>query len=285
MQVNDFITQAISALTANKLLAEHTSTPRLDAELLLCHSLQRSRTWLLTWPDYELEEQQEREAMHLLKRRLTGEPVAYILGKKPFWSLMLKVNPSTLIPRPDTEQLVEASLITPGPDYRRVLDLGTGTGAIALALAKEHPAWQITAVDFQSEAVILAKENAVLNQINNVDCLQSDWFSALTGQHFDVIVSNPPYIEDNDPHLSQGDVRFEPKTALTSGTDGLDAIRHITAHAHQHLNPMGWLLFEHGYNQGSSVRTILRQYGFSKISTRQDLSGLDRITQGQLADE
>jgi release factor glutamine methyltransferase len=209
--------------------------------------------------------------------------VAYILGQQGFWKLDLDVAPHTLIPRPETEMLVEAALeLVPAFAPTRVLDLGTGTGAIALALASERPVWQVTAVDRVLEAVALAERNRQRLHLDNAKVLSSHWFSALEGQRFDLIISNPPYIAAEDPHLVAGDVRFEPSSALVAGTDGLDDLRMIIEQAPNYLNDDGWLLLEHGYDQGAAVRDLLSRHGFEKIQTRRDLGDHERITFGRL---
>jgi release factor glutamine methyltransferase len=209
--------------------------------------------------------------------------VAYILGQQGFWKLDLEVAPHTLIPRPETEMLVEAALeLVPAFAPSKVLDLGTGTGAIALALANERPAWQVTAVDRVIEAVALAERNRQRLQLDNAKVLNSHWFGALEGQRFDLIISNPPYIASADPHLASGDVRFEPSSALVAGADGLDDLRLIVEQAPGHLNADGWLLLEHGYDQGAAVRDLLSSHGFEKIQTRRDLGEQERITFGRM---
>lgn len=264
--------------------AQQLNSPsaKLDVELLLAHVLKKPRSYLYTWPGKELGSQQQTEFEQLLARRQAGEPVAYLLGQQGFWTLDLQVSAHTLIPRPETELLVETTLSLAMETLPvRVLDLGTGTGAIALALASERPQWQITGVDAVAEAVQLAQHNGLSCQQPQVRFLQSDWFSALTGEYFEIIVSNPPYISLDDPHLEQGDVRFEPSSALVSGADGLDDIRHIVRHAGRHLAEQGWLLFEHGYQQAAAVRTLLAQAGFVRVRSERDLAGHERVTLGQ----
>lgn len=257
-------------------------TARLDAELLLAQALGRERVWLRTWPEQAVDADGEQRFQALLARREAGEPVAYILGERGFWSLDLTVTPATLIPRADTERLVEVALeLAPADQPLQVLDLGTGSGAIALALAAERPAWTVTAVDLSADALAVAATNGDRHKLKNVRFLQSDWLSALPGQRFGLIVSNPPYIAEGDAHLAEGDVRFEPATALTSGRDGLDAIRHIVAAAPDHLQAPGWLLFEHGYGQGAACRELLRAAGFAGVETRRDLGGQERVTLGR----
>ena len=261
-------------------LAESDS-PRLDLEVLLCHLLGKSRAWLYTWPEHSLDESQQTEFDALVARRIAGEPVAHLTGSREFWSLPLKVNRSTLIPRPDTEVLVETVLSLCPQTEASVLDLGTGTGAIALALASEKKHWQITAVDTMPAAVALAEENRKLLGFHNVEILQSDWFSALRGQRFDVIVSNPPYIDTQDPHLREGDVRFEPLSALVAEEQGLADIRKIAADARIFLTQNGMLAVEHGWEQGKAVRKIFAEHGYRDVETRLDYAGRERITLGK----
>jgi len=256
-------------------------TARLDAELLLAAALGKPRSFLHTWPERIVSTEAALAFAGYLQRRRTGEPVAYILGQQGFWKLDLEVAPHTLIPRPDTEMLVEAALeLVPAFAPAQVLDLGTGTGAIGLALANDRQQWKITAVDRVTEAVALAERNRQRLQLDNAQVLNSHWFSALEGRQFDLIISNPPYIAETDPHLSMGDVRFEPGSALTSGPDGLDDLRTIISEAPVHLSPGGWLLLEHGYDQGPAVRELLIRHGFERIQTRRDLGEHERITFG-----
>ncbi|MGY8821026.1 MAG: peptide chain release factor N(5)-glutamine methyltransferase [Pseudomonadales bacterium] len=255
---------------------------KLDAEWLLAAALGKGTSYLRTWPDREvLPEVETRFAAYLERRRL-GEPVAYILGRQGFWSLDLEVAPHTLIPRPDTELLVETALemLPAGP--ADVLDLGTGTGAIALALASERSTWRLTGVDRISEAVTLATRNAQRLGLGNVGFIESQWFSSLAGQRYGLIVSNPPYIRASDPHLLQGDVRFEPSSALVAGGDGLDDIRLIIEQAPTHLLSSGWLILEHGYDQAVAVRTLLFDGGFVDVASRKDFGGHERVSFGRL---
>ncbi|WP_440093324.1 peptide chain release factor N(5)-glutamine methyltransferase [Pseudomonas syringae] len=256
-------------------------TARLDIELLLAAALGKPRSFLHTWPERIVSTEAAVAFAGYLQRRRTGEPVAYILGQQGFWKLDLEVAPHTLIPRPETEMLVEAALeLVPAFAPAQVLDLGTGSGAIALALANDRQQWKVTAVDRVPEAVALAERNRQRLQLDNVQVLNSHWFSALEGRQFDLIISNPPYIADADPHLSAGDVRFEPSSALTAGSDGLDDLRTIIADASAHLSADGWLLLEHGYDQGPAVRELLIRHGFERIQTRRDLGEHERITFG-----
>jgi len=256
---------------------------RLDAELLLAAALGKSRSYLHTWPEKIVSSEDALTFADFLQRRRGGEPVAYILGQQGFWKLDLEVAPHTLIPRPDTELLVEAALELLPTSPAKVLDLGTGTGAIALALANEHPGWQVTAVDRVPEAVALAERNRQRLGLDNATVLHSHWFSALQGQRFQLIISNPPYIAAADPHLVQGDVRFEPASALVAGADGLDDLRTIIAQAPAHLDTGGWLLLEHGYDQAEVVRELLAEQGFSEVHSRTDLGGHQRISLGRLS--
>lgn len=256
-------------------------SPRLDAELLLAHALGQSRSYLRTWPEREPDAAQCAAFAALLERRRAGEPVAYLLGRQGFWSLDLEVAPHTLIPRPDTELLVETALTLGPGGPARVLDLGTGTGAIALALACERPAWQVLGVDRVSEAVQLAERNRARLGLGNARFVESVWFSTLGGERFALIVGNPPYIAAADRHLSEGDVRFEPASALVAGEDGLDDIRRIVAEAPEHLEAGGWLLLEHGYDQAEAVRALFAARGFAAVESRRDLGGHQRITLGQ----
>ncbi|MNO28700.1 Release factor glutamine methyltransferase [compost metagenome] len=258
-------------------------TARLDVELLLAAALGKSRSYLHTWPERIVSSEAAHTFAAYLQRRRAGEPVAYILGQQGFWNLDLEVAPHTLIPRPETELLVEAALELLPATAASVLDLGTGTGAIALAVAAERPAWQVTAVDRVLEAVALAERNRQRLDLHNVTVLNSHWFSALEGHRFDLIISNPPYIAASDPHLAAGDVRFEPASALVAGADGLDDLRAIIARAPEHLRGGGWLLLEHGYDQAAAVRELLAKHDFEQIESRDDLGGHQRISLGRLS--
>ena len=258
-------------------------TARLDIELLLAAAIGKSRSYLHTWPERIVSSEAAATFATYLQRRSEGEPVAYILGQQGFWKLDLEVAPHTLLPRPDTELLVEVALELLPATPLQVLDLGTGSGAIALALASERGGWQVTAVDRVPEAVALAERNRQRLQLDNAKVLASHWFDALQGQRFALIVSNPPYIAEQDPHLAAGDVRFEPSSALVAGSDGLDDLRQIITQAPQHLLPGGWLLLEHGYDQAAAVRELLARHGFEQIQSRTDLGGHERISLGRLA--
>jgi release factor glutamine methyltransferase len=272
----------IASLLRNAELPD-SPTARLDVELLLAAALGKPRSFLHTWPERIVSTEAAQAFDGFLKRRRTGEPVAYILGQQGFWNIDLEVATHTLIPRPETEMLVETALeLLPSAIPHRLLDLGTGTGAIALSLAKDRPQWSVTAVDRVDEAVELAERNRQRLHLDNAQVMRSHWFSAVEGQRFDLILSNPPYIASNDPHLVEGDVRFEPSSALVSGTDGLDDLRLIVSQAPAHLEAGGWLLLEHGYDQGPAVRELLNRHGFEQIQTRRDLGDHERITFGRV---
>lgn len=267
-------------IQASVRLSHFTSAKR-DAEILLEKVTGVSRTYLLGFCETILNDVQHRELEILLRRREYGEPIAYLIGEREFWSLSLKVSPDTLIPRPDTECLVEQTLGLLMNLRAEVLDLGSGTGAIALALASERPNWQITGVDCLEKAVILANDNAVHLGLSNVRFFLGDWFTRLQRAHYDLIVSNPPYIDADDIHLAQGDVRFEPKCALVAADNGLADLAIICRDAGMHLRSGGWLVLEHGWQQGEAVRTLLVDAGFSDIVTLRDYSENERVSRGQ----
>ncbi len=272
--------QAQAQLNNSPQLAEIDA--RYESQLLLQDILNVNRAWLIAHENDELQPADQAKLAELLLRRCHGEPIAYILGKREFYGLDLTVTPATLIPRPDTEILVETALNKmPAGKSMQLLDLGTGTGAIALAIASQRPQAEITAVDGSQAALDIAISNKQQHHITNVNFVLSDWFSALNQDKFDIIVSNPPYIEQDDAHLSQGDLRFEPMSALASGNDGLDDIRKIVADSLLHLKPQGWLMLEHGYNQAAAVSDLLAQQGFVDIATVQDFGGNDRVTIGK----
>jgi release factor glutamine methyltransferase len=256
------------------------SEASIEAQILLMHILDVNRAWLLAHATDVVPEKAMQDYTHLVQRRLQGEPVAYILGYREFFGLKLKVTTDTLIPRPDTETLVEAALQKIDRPMR-VLDLGAGTGAIALAIASHAPQSQVTAVDASAGALQVAETNRHHLQLANVSLLHSHWYSALAQQTFDLIVSNPPYIEAADQHLSQGDLRFEPLSALAAGEDGLVDIRQIIAQAPNYLNQGGWLLLEHGYNQAEAVQHLYQTAGFTHIQTLRDLGDNPRVTLAQ----
>lgn len=270
-------------LKLSSQLTAISDSPQLDCELLLCFTLDVDRTWLRTWPEKEISQPLEAKFRALLEQRVEGQPIAYLIGSRGFWSMDLQVSKDTLIPRPETELLVELALGLQLPKNSDGLDLGTGTGAIALALASERPDMNFVAVDSQSGAVSLANKNCQALGLANVEIFQSDWFDSvqLTEDQFDLIVSNPPYISATDPHLQQGDVRFEPNTALVSGIDGLDDLKKIIAKSPFYLKPNGWLLLEHGFDQGSAVARLMSEAGFQKVVTHQDYNLIDRVTLGQ----
>lgn len=263
-----------------QLLATSSDSAKLDVEILLSLVLKKSRSYLFTWPEKMLSDEQLLEFTHLLSRRVEGEPIAYITGVKEFWSLPFAVSKATLIPRPDTETLVELVLDLYSDDTPMTcLDLGTGTGAIALALASEKTSWKIDATDFNVDAVKLAQCNAKNLNLAHVHIYQSDWFDGIANKSkFNIIVSNPPYIDGDDINLSQGDVRFEPKSALVATDQGLADIKHIANKARGFLNTDGKLFFEHGFEQGHAVRTILTDLGYKNTQTKQDFNGHERIT-------
>ena len=255
---------------------------RLDAELLLLHIVQKPRSWLFTHADDMPDMDVQTAYTNLIGRRMAGEPVAYITGRRGFWSLDLEVTPATLIPRPETELLVELALRRlPDDAACSVVDLGTGSGAIALAIARERPHAQVVATDASADALAVAQRNAQRHAIGNVTFVNGNWLAPLVGRCFDLIVSNPPYIEIADPHLEHGDLRFEPASALASGADGLDDIRRIVRDAAGHLHPHGWLLFEHGWNQGDAARALLDSAGYAEVFTAQDLEHRDRVSGGR----
>ena len=257
---------------------------RVDAEALLLHVLRQPRSWLFAHADDALDTDVRTAFEALVARRAAGEPVAYLTGRRGFWTLELEVTPATLIPRPETELLVELALERLPRDMAcRVADLGTGSGAIALALASERPQAQVVATDASADALTVACRNAQRLGIANVRFVQGDWLAPLVGERFALVVSNPPYIEAADPHLAQGDLRYEPAAALASGADGFDAIRRIVADACAHLEPGGWLLFEHGWNQGDAARALLREAGYVQVFTAQDLEARDRVSGGAMS--
>ncbi|HEX7455037.1 MAG TPA: peptide chain release factor N(5)-glutamine methyltransferase [Gallionella sp.] len=280
-------------------LSIDSSTARIEVQCLLQAVLSVNRAYLLTHSERVLSDHEYARYAALLERRLSGEPIAYLLGEREFFGLNFKVTPATLIPRPDTELLVELALQKmPSPGLTdtlsrsrergwgrggsyRVLDMGTGSGAVALSIAHARPDAEVVAVDASETALSVARENAQRLNISNVCLLHSDWFAQLAGERFDLIVANPPYIEADDVHLGQGDVRFEPLSALASGADGLDDIRRISAAARSHLHPGGWLMFEHGYDQSVRVRQLMQQAGFTEVASARDLSGIERVTVGR----
>ena len=274
---------ALLEKAAVELAADQDATEaRRDAQVLLGFALGVSRAWLTAHADQEADAEDAERFEALVALRATGHPVAYLVGAKEFCGLLFKVTPDVLIPRPETEELVGAALERlPQGESRKVLDLGTGSGCVAIAIASERPAAQVTAVDSSSSALALARENAVAHRVE-VEVLQSDWFSALGGRRFDLVVANPPYVAAEDAHLRRGDLRFEPHAALAAGKDGLAEIRRIVGAAPDHLRPGGWLLVEHGYDQADACRDLLHDGGFADLVSRADIAGLRRIAGGRL---
>lgn len=254
-----------------------SQSPREDVELMLCHLLKEPRSYLFTWPEKILETEQQKKLLSMIARREQGEPVAYILGEQGFWKFMLSVSEHTLIPRPETEMLVEQALACCSKTKARVADLGTGTGAIALALAFERPQWQIVASDMSAEALVIAEQNRNRLKLNNITFLQGSWLEP-HDDHYDLIISNPPYIDPQDPHLKQGDLRFEPRSALVSDNAGMADIQAILEQAMKYLAEKGHILLEHGYNQSGHCRNIMSKLGYADINTCSDYSGHERIT-------
>lgn len=274
--------QGADALGAGLNIDQRVS--RLEAQILLCHAIQQPRAHLAAHDRDPILPEQAAAFDALLQRRLGGEPIAYILGEREFYSLAFRVTPAVLIPRPETELLVELALERlPADSSVRVLDLGTGSGAVAVTLALHLPRAEVVAVDQSAAALEVARENSQQLGADNLHLIQSNWFSALEQEKFDLIVSNPPYIAANDPHLTQGDVRFEPPAALASGEDGLDDIRTIVRGAATHLKPGGWLLFEHGYDQAAACRELLARAGFEQVASAADLASIERVSYGQWA--
>ncbi len=273
MQIVTALGQARQKLTAS-------SSARLDTEILLCSVLKCERTQLYTYPEQILSATEIASFNKLIALRAAGHPVAYLCGQKEFWSLALQVNPDTFIPRPETELLVAVALAQiPEDATTRILELGTGTGAIAIAIASERPHVIITATDANTGTLKIAKSNAAKHNIKHIDFKLANWFKIPDINTYDLIISNPPYICIDDPHLNQGDVRFEPISALVSGADGLHDIRTIIQQAQTYLNTPGWLLLEHGYNQAEQVRQLLRDNGYI-ATTIKDYSGIERVSMG-----
>lgn len=275
------------SLTVQQTLREtsqqlQSETAQLDAELLLCHVLDVNRTWLRTWPEKEITEAQAAQISRLVSRRNQGEPIAYILGNQEFWSLLLKVTPDTLIPRPETELLVEQALhVLQGMQQPHVIDLGTGSGAIALAIASEQPDAQVVATDYSAAALRIAQENARALGLSNVRFEHTSWLEGFPADSFDLIVSNPPYIDETDTDIALDVKKYEPHAALFAGEEGLSDIRMIIEQSRNVLRDQGWLMFEHGWKQAEAVRNLLVQYGFVEVRTLKDLAGHDRVTLAQ----
>jgi release factor glutamine methyltransferase len=259
------------------------TSARLDAEVLLAHVMDKPRSHLLAWPDKVPDPGQQSRYREMVTRRAAGEPVAHLVGYREFWSLRINVTRDTLIPRPETETLVARALdILPVDGQPHIADLGTGSGAIAIALAHERPDCHIVASDISDVVLEVAAGNAEQLQLDNIEFASGNWCEALAGQRFDLIVSNPPYIPRSDVHLDSGDVRFEARTALVAGIEGMDDLRHIASCACRHLNQDGWLLMEHGYDQGKGVRSLLAEYGYRDIVSYTDDTGHERVTGGRL---
>jgi len=273
------IKQALSA--ARQRLQSSSTSPSVDASVLLCHVLDCTASHLVAWPEKQLTPAQQSRFAELLDQRAQGRPVAYLTGDREFWSLSLEVSPAVLIPRPETETLVEFVLETfSGRETLDVADLGTGSGAIACALASEHAHWNVLATDASSSALEIARSNASRSGLRNIRFRQGDWFDALDDLKFDLIVSNPPYVASDDIHLEQGDLRYEPPEALAAGERGMDAISHLAREANRFLKPGGWLVVEHGYDQQNAVYDCFDQAGFKGIVQRSDLAGIPRMTAG-----
>ena len=268
------------ALKTGKQTLSNSESPEIDCTVLLCHVLKCNPTYLHTWPDKALTDTQQQTFSTYLTQRLEGRPVAHIIGQRGFWTLDLKVTPDTLIPRPDTEVLVSVALEKISPNMC-IADLGTGTGAVGLALASERADISVIATDYYAAALAVAKQNITQMALDNVILWQGDWLSGIAKHSLDMIISNPPYIEVNDPHLQQGDVGFEPLSALVAGADGLDDIRTIIEQTQDCLKPKGWLMIEHGFQQAKAIRDLFQQAGLEEIETRKDFGNNDRVTLGR----
>jgi len=269
--------------TITQALAWARDIDRIDARMLLQHALGVDPAFLLTYPDQVLTSQQTEEFSQLVKQRIGGMPIAYLIGERAFYDLTFKVTEAVLIPRPETELLVELALkLIPTNQSSKILDLGTGSGAIAITIAKHRPQSQVVAVDLSDDAVAVSRWNAKNLEVSNIHIMTGNWFDELSGQKFDLIVSNPPYVAENDPHLQQGDLRFEPQMALSAGDGGFACINHIISAAPNHLVKNGWLLVEHGYNQAAECKRLLENTDFSNICAYPDLAGIMRVSSGQL---
>ncbi len=275
--------QSIDSLlaSATERLAPLSDTARLDAEVLLCHCLHKNRSFLRAWPEHRPSTDQINRFEAMVSQRQQGIPVAYLVGKREFWSREFEVDPAVLIPRPDTELLVELSLsLLPSGQPCKIIDLGTGSGILAITLAAERPLAEVVATDISLAALDIAQRNTQRLHVTNVRFLASHWFDAVSERDFDLVISNPPYIADDDPHLRQGDVRFEPQTALVSAENGLKDIRLIADQARRHLKIGGHLLIEHGYNQQAEVQDIFEQVNYRQVTAHKDLAGNPRVTSG-----
>ena len=275
LTLREALQQAIAQL-------QHSDSPDIDAQLLLAHVLGKSRTWLYTWPAHPLSEAQQHQFTELVKRRAGGEPVAYLTGKRAFWTSTLQVGPAVLIPRPETELLVELAIARGRALDGPVVDLGTGSGAIALALAGERPDWQVHATELSEAAFAVAASNVGASQSSNVSLFAGSWFEPLPAAiRYSMVVSNPPYIDAADPHLAQGDLRFEPRSALVAADAGMADLVLIAEQARGRLRQAGWLLLEHGWQQGGAVRTLLERLGYDEVETCHDVGGRERVTLGR----
>lgn len=278
------MTTLAQALQQALNVLRHSDSDRLDAEVLLAHVLGKPRSYLHAWPHAQLHEPQLALYRQLVARRAEGEPVAYLTGRREFWSLDFEVSRATLIPRPETELLVEQALAgLPADRPLRVADLGTGSGAVAVALARERKRWRLCATDRSAAAIEIARRNAARLQVPELDFVVGDWSSAFADRSLDAIVSNPPYVAEQDPHLAQGDVRFEPRTALAAGAQGLDDLGRLIQDAARVLKAGGWLFLEHGAGQSAAVRALLNKLNFKGIATLRDLAGLERVTRAHKA--
>jgi release factor glutamine methyltransferase len=268
-------------LLKSRLASSAGATPELDAELLLARALAAPRARLRSHPEEIPPREAARRFFELIERPASGEPIAYILGRKAFWTLELDVGPAVLVPRPETELLIERALALDPEPHARVADLGTGSGAIALALASARPGWQVTATDVSAEALAVARANAVRLGLSRVQLLQGDWFDCLAGRSFDLLLSNPPYVAVDDPALAQPELTHEPRLALVAAEGGFAALRRIIHTAPAHLEPGGWLLLEHGATQSAAVAGELVARGFAQVRSHRDLAGCERMTEGQ----
>ena len=262
------------------ILRAVSESPRLEAELLMGLVLRKPRSYLHAWPEQRLSDEQATRYEALLRQRFSGEPIAYMTGVREFWSMPLKVTPQVLIPRPETELLVEKTLLRlPEDQELRVLDLGAGSGAVALAIAKERPRATVVGVDISLAALDVARFNARLQKIGNVEFRESDWFDAVRGEKFDIVIGNPPYVAEDDPHLGRGDARFEPRLALDAGPGGMECFRAIVDRAHNYIVRQGWLLLEHGPTQHMPLRRLLEAQHYHEITIHKDAAGRDRVTE------
>ena len=269
---------------ASEAFIEISETPTLDARVLLCHCIQKPLSYVLAWPERTIQDEIISHLDNLKQRRITGEPLAYIVGKREFWSMNFEVTPAVLIPRPETELLVEWAIdkiINANHDAKTVngvLELGTGSGAIAVAIGKEYPELQLYATDISEAALELARKNATTNSCKSITFLKGSWFDAIGSEKFELIVSNPPYVATGDPHLQEGDLPYEPIGALVAKENGLSDIQYLISEAKNYLYSNGWLGLEHGFDQGDKVRQMMSEHGYQNIQTIQDLAGIDRLS-------